>query len=223
MRFPKRAVISAAGVGSRLGLNIPKCLVEIKGKTLIERQLSVLEDFEEVRIVVGFRADDVIDVVLPLRRDAVFVFNHRYRDTTNSDSLYLAARTMQSGFVALDGDLLIEPLSFRHFTDHINREEVLVGICEARTEEAVYVEINDEHRLERFSVNSENRNGETLNYEWAGVCYFPQAEEIKPVGGFVYKVIEGLDRSKKTFDLNVAEIDTPLDLAMAEKWIEKWG
>ena len=51
----KTVIISCAGMGTRLGLNIPKCLVEINGKTLLEIQLQQLEDVEDVRIVVGYK------------------------------------------------------------------------------------------------------------------------------------------------------------------------
>ena len=74
----KSVVISCAGIGSRLGLGLTKALVKINGQSLISLQLKMFKDVEDVRIVVGFQANDIIEEVLKYRKDVVFVFNHRY-------------------------------------------------------------------------------------------------------------------------------------------------
>ncbi|VFS90048.1 putative sugar nucleotidyltransferase [Pseudomonas aeruginosa] len=51
----EHAVISAAGIGSRLGLNKPKCLVEVGGKTLLAQHLERLAEIPNVWVVVGSR------------------------------------------------------------------------------------------------------------------------------------------------------------------------
>src|SRR5437899_3286230 len=57
-----RAIILAAGRGKRLGPlgdGRPKCLVELSGKPLIERQVAALRGggVSEIGIVRGYRAD----------------------------------------------------------------------------------------------------------------------------------------------------------------------
>ena len=44
----KHAIVSAAGIGSRLGLNTPKCLVRVGGLRIIDYQLELLRDVEDV-------------------------------------------------------------------------------------------------------------------------------------------------------------------------------
>ena len=56
-------VISCAGMGTRLGLCCTKALVEVEGKTLIERQLDMLKDYDDIRVVVGYQAEKVIELV----------------------------------------------------------------------------------------------------------------------------------------------------------------
>ncbi len=62
-----KALILAGGRGKRLNqetININKCMLNIKGKPLIEYSLecaSSLEKIEEIIIVVGYRAEDIIN------------------------------------------------------------------------------------------------------------------------------------------------------------------
>ena len=55
-----RAVILAAGRGRRLGRRIPKCLLEVGGRTLLERHLEALEGFD-VTVVAGYRKERVLE------------------------------------------------------------------------------------------------------------------------------------------------------------------
>ena len=102
-------VISAAGMGTRLGLGCTKALVEIEGKTLIERQLEILKEYDDIRVVVGYQAEKVIEVVNSVRKDVMFVFNHDYRNTGTGASFCLGAKYGREYVVALDGDLLVHP------------------------------------------------------------------------------------------------------------------
>lgn len=64
-------VVSAAGLGTRLGLNKPKSLVEVAGKPVLQWQLEMLRDVEDVIVVAGFQAKAVVELVRDLRpRDA---------------------------------------------------------------------------------------------------------------------------------------------------------
>ena len=63
MQTALSVVISCAGIGSRLGLNSTKALINIDGKSLIAWQLELFKDVEDVRIVVGFQASLVIEEV----------------------------------------------------------------------------------------------------------------------------------------------------------------
>ena len=62
-------IICCAGMGTRLGIGTTKALIDINNKPLIYYQLELLKDFEDVRIVVGFQAEEVIKVVNMYRKD----------------------------------------------------------------------------------------------------------------------------------------------------------
>ena len=109
MQTALSVVISCAGIGSRLGLNSTKALINIDGKSLIAWQLELFKDVEDVRIVVGFQASLVIEEVLKYRKDAIFVYNHNYFDTKTGASFYLGARDANTYVMEYDGDLLVNP------------------------------------------------------------------------------------------------------------------
>lgn len=109
MGISRTVIISCAGMGNRLGLGTTKALVEIDGKPLIVRHLEMLEDEKDIRVVVGYQAEKVIEVVRKYRNDVTFVFNHKYRETGTGDSVALAAKHANEYVLSLDGDLLIHP------------------------------------------------------------------------------------------------------------------
>ena len=80
-----RAVILAAGESRRLfeyTREIPKCLLDVGGRSILERQISSLREagIEEITVVVGHGADALRRVGGPSLR---YVTNPDYR-TTNS-------------------------------------------------------------------------------------------------------------------------------------------
>ena len=74
-------------MGTRLGIGTTKALIDIEGKPLILRQLELLKDFDDIRIVVGYQMEKVIEVVNNYRKDILFVFN------ASTDSAIRAARS----------------------------------------------------------------------------------------------------------------------------------
>ena len=109
MSVSKTIVISCAGMGTRLGIGSTKALIDIDGKPLIIRQLELLKDFDDIRIVVGYQMEKVIEVVNSYRKDILFVFNHNYRNTGTGGSFSLAIKHAADMVVSLDGDLLVHP------------------------------------------------------------------------------------------------------------------
>jgi L-glutamine-phosphate cytidylyltransferase len=91
-----RAVILAAGRGSRMGQlgdGRPKCLVELRGRPLIEYQIAALRHggVDEIGVVRGYRAE-MID-----RPGLVYFSNERWAETSMVMSLAAAASWLSSG------------------------------------------------------------------------------------------------------------------------------
>jgi L-glutamine-phosphate cytidylyltransferase len=95
-----RAVILAAGRGSRLGPHTedrPKCLVELADKPLIRRQIAALRGggVSSIGIVRGYLADR-IDI-----EDATYFENPRWAETNMVMSLVAAAPWLRSDSVVI--------------------------------------------------------------------------------------------------------------------------
>ena len=64
-------VLSCAGIGSRLGLSMTKALICIEDKSLIHWQLDAFKNVEDIRIVIGYQAYDVIEEVLKKEKNFI--------------------------------------------------------------------------------------------------------------------------------------------------------
>src|SRR5690348_14782141 len=110
-----KAIILAAGKGLRLNGSSggrPKCLIEIGGASLIERQIWSMRNIgiSDVTVVVGFQADSVRDVCGGSVR---YVFNDIFDRTNSLYSLWLAREAMAGGVVVLNSDVLFHPQLLR--------------------------------------------------------------------------------------------------------------
>ncbi len=213
MQTITHAIISAAGMGSRLGLDMPKCLVEIEGRSLIDYQLDLLSDIPDVRIVVGFKEELVIEHVTKIRKDVVFVRNPDYRSTTNSYSLHLATRGLKEPFLSIDGDVFIDPKSFKSFLGKCKKGKSVIGITKSKTEEAVFVDLdNKKENVTGFKFKPRT------NFEWAGIAYL-DGISVTADEGYVYKVLER-HLPLKAANILCHEIDTPQDLSGVHGFIK---
>jgi len=104
-----KAVILAAGAGTRIGNQLPKCLMELpSGKTIIGNQIDILREknIREIIIVVGFKKD----VIMEKYPDVVYRYNPFYHMTNTSKSLMMALQDIDVGDVLwLNGDVFLEP------------------------------------------------------------------------------------------------------------------
>lgn len=215
MQNIEHVIISCAGLGSRLGLNKPKCLVEIGGYCLIDYQLELLKDIPDIRIVVGFMEEELIEHVRRINPNVTFIRNPDYHSTSNAYSLYLATHMLKNPFLIIDGDLLIEQKSFLHFLDGIDGSQSIIGITPAKTEEAVFVVLNDEKQVIGFQ-----RHPKTA-FEWSGIAYLKDIK-IDKGGKYVFSEIEAsLPVAAEV--INCFEIDTPEDMDIAIKGFKSLG
>lgn len=202
MSFVKHAVIAAAGLGSRLGRGHPKCLLEVRGRTILERQLRLLEGIPEVRVVVGFEEQHVIAAARVVRQDIVFVRNAAYRTTNTLRSYAMGAQGLTENCLFMDADILFEPVSFASFIAACNPGESLIAVTAAKTTDAVYAHLKD-GKVSQFSRTAPSE------FEWANLCWLPPRYCEKGEGA-VFERLAG-DVPLKSRAIESFEIDTPDD------------
>jgi len=210
MSSVKSIVISCAGVGSRLGLGQTKALVKINKCSIIGWQLQLFKDVEDVRIVIGYQAKDVVKEALRFRKDIIFVYNHDYFNTKTGASYFLGAQHGNEYAIEWDGDLLVYP-------DDVNILLKTPGefICysDITSDEAVFVKTNEKGDVLSFSR-------ESGDYEWTGPACI-QKNKIKYTPGNVFEQIEP-HLPMKGLKIRACDIDTYDDYQRAIEFVKNW-
>jgi choline kinase len=206
----KSVVLSCAGIGSRLGLGQTKALIKIKDKSIIRWQLELLKDVEDIRIVIGYQANDVVKEVLKVRKDVVFVYNHNYFNTKTGASFYLGSQDAREYVIEWDGDLLVHPDDVKKILD-TNGE--FVCYSDISSDEAVYVQINDNNDVINFSRSSGD-------YEWTGPVCMKKSKVFYTTGN-VFEQIEP-NLPIKGMKIRAYDIDTFEDYKRVSEFIKNW-
>lgn len=211
MSFSRTIIISCAGMGNRLGLGTTKALVEVDGKPLIVRHLEMLKDEKDIRVVVGYQAERVIEVVKQYRQDVLFVFNHKYRETGTGASVALASKYANEYILSLDGDLLVHPEDMKKI---LTCEQEFVSGNKPETDDPWMLQTYNDSGSEYVSAFSRCMG----NYEWNGITQMKSCK-MQNGQGHVFQLIEPY---LPVFFLPVRthEIDTINDYERAVQWVK---
>jgi len=249
-----RAIILAAGKGSRMGKltqNIPKPLVNVNGKSIIERQLSILKQ------------NDILDIIIVTGphhekfnfKNVVYVNNLDYKKHDTLGSLMTARDYMNDEIITTYADQIFEEKILKSMTEFtgdigiavdLDWEKNYVNRDQHPKSEAENVLINGNEILEIRKNISECKENEKIG-ECPGLVKFSRKAskvfldkyselEISHQGKFhnapslekalISDMIQELIDSK----INVepiyvsgkwCEIDTPQDLEIARKMFEE--
>ncbi|MEF8754075.1 MAG: NTP transferase domain-containing protein [Accumulibacter sp.] len=218
MILRRTAVINAARRGTRMGQSRPKCLTPILGRLLVEWQLLTLSTFEEVVVVVGYQAQDVIAAVSKLRSDAVFVTNSEFGSTGTAASLSLALEHARFPVVSIDGDLLVHPNDLLVLTQSAVPS---IGVSEIQSLAPVLVSArcNAAGLLEAIAFHhGEPPLPDALTKEWTGlVTISPKVHTVRGTG-HVYQMIRTL-LPCPAIHVRCREIDYPEEVPAMEEWL----
>lgn len=201
-------IISCAGMGSRLGAGCTKALIDICGKPLIIRQLEMLADCDDIRVIVGYQAEQVMETVRTIRDDVTFLYNPDYKTTGTAASFSKGLADSREYAVALDGDLLVNPDDLKSFLEYGGE---CIGGCTPTTDNPVLMELNNEHQVIEFS----REHGQL---EWTGLAKI-KSRRLTPGIKHVYMMLEPL-MPIDVLKIRTKEIDTEHDYENALKWFE---
>ena len=229
-----QAVILAAGRGSRLGESgddVPKSLLEIGRRRLIEHQLDLLAEagVGPTHMVLGYGAEEIREIV---GRRAEFIVNTRWESTNSLYSFWLARERAEGDLLLLNCDVLFSPQILDRLLDHpgsalaidsasgTGREQMKVRMDGGRV-------VGMAKDLPEDLVGGENLGIIKLTADAAAIA-FDHAGQLIEAGrerSWVGAAIHELARERELRTVDVAglpwvEIDFPVDLARARK--EVW-
>lgn len=153
-----KVIILAAGQGTRLRPltdYCPKCMVEVNGKSIIERQLDTMHscgiEDKDITIIAGYRNDVLKEKFKGT--EIKFIVNEEYETTNMVCSLMCARSLMET-----EEDILIS------YGDIIYNKEVLGKILKSEEDMSVIV---DDGWYEYWSARCENPldDAETLMFD----------------------------------------------------------
>ena len=151
-----KCVVLAAGASTRLRPltdAMPKCLLNVGGKTILERIIGniLAAGIREIALVVGYRSEMIREFVkqhFPKQRMR-FIFNPDYASTNNAYSLTLARRFLEGRngeigqrLLLLDSDILFSNKLLPQFLREEAQNKIAVRISGEHNVEEIQVEIN---------------------------------------------------------------------------------
>ena len=240
----KRAIILAAGQGSRLGpitADQPKCLIPFAGKTLLDWQIDALvaAGVGEVVVATGFRTEKV-EAQLAKRSDvrARAVFNPFYHVADNLGTCWMMRGEMTEDFIIINGDTIVS-------SEIVKR--LLAG---AKRPITVTIDEKDDYDSDDMKVE---RHGDCLVA--IGKTLTPEQTDAESIGMLAFqgegpqmfsdqidammrtsagtknwylKAIDALAPTGKVGTVSIKglewqEVDFPPDLEAATAMTERWG
>ena len=220
-----KAIILAAGVGSRIGHRLPKCLTELpNGKTILENQIHLLNanGINEIIIVVGFKKE----LIMEYYPDVLYRYNPLFHVTNTAKSLMLAFQNATpDDTLWLNGDVYLESKVLERVIQTPGNV-VAVNTAVVGDEEVKYrtdlngyiVEISKKvvgAQGEAVGVNKISQNDFHLFYQKLQECkdqdYFERAMELAIADGVKFRPVD-------VGDLQCVEIDFRKDLELVRRF-----
>ena len=236
-------VILAAGMAKRLRPltdTIPKCLLKVGNRTLLERTVDAMRraGISEFVVVTGYRADMIRDFLTSHFSHFTFHFLHNadYAHNNNIYSLWMAGEVVRGKeFLLMDSDILCDPAAVVRIASEptaalaVNRHEL--------GEEEMKVVVDADSRITEISktCRPEDAMGESVGIEkitadYSEALYRELNQMIlqeKLIDIFYERAFERLIPQGHTFrvvdttDYFSYELDTPEDFLRAQQQMPK--
>ena len=102
-----KAFIIAAGLGSRLRpytKNLPKCLVKIGNKTILDSQLEVYRslNIKNINIIVGFKKNKFKN------KEVNYIYNKNFKKNNILESLFCASKKINKKCIISYSDIIFK-------------------------------------------------------------------------------------------------------------------
>jgi L-glutamine-phosphate cytidylyltransferase len=242
-----RVVILAAGQGKRLlplTTEVPKALLDIGGKTLIERQIEAFAacGIKDFTVIVGYAASRMEEALAKIADSLVVsiatVFNPFYAVADNLASCWMARDAMTGDFIQVNGDNVFRSdLVKKLLAAPTAPLSVAINLKQAYDSDDMKV-ILDQGRLTEIG---KTLPVDTVDAEAIGFYVFRQSGGAAYVG-ILEKAMRDPQALKQWFPsaigslakkidvrtipidgLKWCEVDFPVDLQQARQLVATWG
>jgi choline kinase len=237
----------AAGASTRLRplTNVmPKCLLKVGGKTLLEQTIEnvLTAGIKEIAMVVGYRAEMIREFVkerFPQQRIHM-ILNPNFVHTNNAYSLLLARRFLEDrngkvnhNLLLLDSDILFSRKLLPYLLSIDVENKIAVRVSGEHNEEEIQAGINPDGNI--YSIGKRSALDKASS-ESIGIELFSAEAAARLFVVLEHRVRDGTGRSEfyeaafqeminegvilKAVDVSTfptIEIDTPQDLEQAER------
>lgn len=166
-----QGLMLAAGVGKRLGKytkNNTKCMLNVAGKTLIERAIDALKSvgINRLIMVVGYQSENLKKYIKENIRDMeiIFIDNPNYAKSNNIYSLYLAREWLKKDdTIMLESDLIYENKMIEELVNNKEKNLAIVAKYEQWMDGTV-VTVDSENRITEFIEKADIRTERIKEY-----------------------------------------------------------
>lgn len=205
-------VLSCAGIGSRLGLGKTKALVQINGIPILNYLIDYFSEIDDLRIVVGYQANEVITLALKQRRDVIFAFNHNYFHTKTGASLALGSRFCLEYVLAWDGDFMAKVSDVKKI---IEKSGEFICCTLPTSSDPIFVRTDVSGRQ---AIGFSTVNGQL---EWSGPAKIKR-ENIRYNDGNTYELLEQV-LPLPVFLISGSDVDTYDDYLRLPTLLREWN
>lgn len=200
------AIILAAGMGTRLRPltnDRPKCLVEVNGVPMVERQIQFLKErgIGNITLISGYKAESLN--FLKEKYNVDIVFNERYDTCNNINSLYIVRDRFHDTYV-LEGDVYMDQnvlLSDISQSTYFARKK--------KYENEWGLEVDSNNKLVKINI------GVGEGFLMSGISFW-KADDCKKIISHMEEVYSTNDYTNLYWDNMVLDIYSQLDIHVKE-------
>lgn len=224
-----KAVILAAGMGTRFGTLIPKPLTSLKNeKTILDFQLEKLADkigINSIYVVVGYKKE----IIMEAYPELIFIYNEAYAQTNTAKSLLAGLKKVDDDVIWLNGDVYFEKDILELLTESKN-SACIVDTKKCGDEEIKY-SIDSDGNIKELSKEVRNASGEAVGINLIkknDLGIFIEELEKVDKKDYFEKALENLVQAGKIIlkpinleKLYCKEIDFEEDLKAVQKYLNQ--
>jgi len=227
------ALILAAGYGSRISdvTDMPKCLLPVNGKPLLEWHLTKMKavGIKKLVIVTGYKKEVIENFLLDYQNEfeITFAVNDDFRVKGNTWSMLYGLEKVKGAFLLFDADLIYEELILRNFVEDKYPNQILVGNASIEDIECSKAMVDKDGfvrmTIDKRAVSKDEREKYQFAGEAMGIIKFSSQYKTaiqKACEDFLSKEINVSKNWEHVMNEFLLTHDMSIHQSPSDKWVE---